>query len=222
MSSEPMDGNGAAGIALRRGLMLILSSPSGAGKTTLAQRLLAVEGANCVLSISATTRPPRPGETDGQDYLFLDRAAFEARREAGDFLEWAEVFGNLYGTPRDRVRAALDAGCDVVFDIDWQGARQLAERAPDDVVRVFILPPSRQALAERLKARAGDPPPVIAKRLAAASGEISHWDEYDYVIVNADLQESLDALRAILGAERLKRPRRPGLAAFVDGLLRDG
>ncbi len=221
MSNEARQEGRGAGPHRRRGLMLILSSPSGAGKTTLARMLLAEEGAACTLSVSATTRPPRPGETHGADYVFLDRADFEARRTDGNFLESAEVFGNLYGTPREAVETALAEGCDVVFDIDWQGARQLAAAAPDDVVRVFILPPSRQALAERLTARAGDPPDVIARRLAGASDEISHWHEYDYVVVNADLAESLSALRAILAAERLRRVRSPGLADFVDGLLRE-
>ncbi|WP_088342463.1 MULTISPECIES: guanylate kinase [Rhodomicrobium] len=221
MSNEPSPGR-AGGGAGRRGLMLILSSPSGAGKTTLTRRLLAEEGAACLLSVSATTRPPRPGERDGEDYVFLARAEFETRRDSGHFIEWAEVFGNLYGTQKEPVEAALAGGRDVVFDIDWQGARQLSASAPGDVARVFILPPSRRVLAERLKSRAGDPPEVIAHRLASASSEIVHWDEYDYVIVNEDLSDSLAALRAILAAERLKRTRQPGLGDFVAGLLREG
>ena len=221
MSSEGGAFSPAAGPLFRRGLMLILSSPSGAGKTTLAGNLLAAEGEACTLSVSATTRPPRPGEADGEHYHFIGRPEFEARREAGEFIEWAEVFGNLYGTPGDSVETALRAGRDVVFDIDWQGARQLSERAPDDVVRIFILPPSREALSQRLSARAADPPDVLARRLAGASREMSHWREYDYVIVNSDLRESLAALKSILAAERLKRSRRPGLADFVAGLMNE-
>ncbi len=160
MSSEGGAFSPAAGPLFRRGLMLIISSPSGAGKTTLADHLLAQEGDACILSVSATTRPPRPGEADGEHYHFIGRPEFEARREAGEFIEWAEVFGNLYGTPRNLVETALRAGKDVVFDIDWQGARQLSASAPDDVVRVFILPPSREALSQRLSARAADPPDV--------------------------------------------------------------
>lgn len=152
-------------------------------------------------------------------YHFLARPEFEARRDAGAFLEWAEVFGNLYGTPLDALEMALRGGQDVVFDIDWQGARQLAASAPDDVVRVFILPPSREALTQRLKARAADSHEVLARRLAGASEEMSHWHEYDYVIVNSDLDDSLAALRSILSAERLRRARRPRLAAFVDQLM---
>jgi guanylate kinase len=206
----------------RRGLMLIVSSPSGAGKTTLTRRLLAAEAPDCVLSISATTRAARPGETEGGHYFFLGRAEFEARREAGAFLEWAEVFGNLYGTPKEAVERTLSAGIDMLFDIDWQGARQLAASAPDDVVRVFILPPSRRVLEERLKTRASDTPEVVARRLAGASHEIGHWGEYDYVIVNDDLEASLAALRCILAAERLKRTRNPGLQPLVRELLSTG
>ena len=219
MSSEDGAFSPAGGALSRRGLMLILSSPSGAGKTTLAGNLIAREGEDCVLSISATTRPPRRGEADGEHYHFVAREEFEARREAGAFLEWAEVFGNLYGTPRASVETALRAGRDVVFDIDWQGARQLAASALGDVVRVFILPPSREALSQRLSARAADPPDVLALRLAGASEEMSHWEEYDYVIVNSDLDDSLAALQSILTAERLKRSRRPGLAVFVAQLM---
>ena len=198
MSSEDRASGPEAGALFRRGLMFILSSPSGAGKTTLAAKLLAQEGEACILSVSATTRRPRPGEADGEHYHFIDRPEFEARREAGEFIEWAEVFGNLYGTPRSSVEAALRGGQDVVFDIDWQGTRQLSANAPDDVVRVFILPPSRDALSQRLSARAADPPDVLARRLAGASEEMSHWQEYDYVIVNRDLDESLASLSAIL------------------------
>jgi guanylate kinase len=220
MSNEPDgQGRGTELAAARRGLMLILSSPSGAGKTTLTRELLAAEGDRCRLSISATTRPPRPGEIEGKHYFFMDRTAFETRRAAGEFLEWAEVFGNLYGTPKGAIEETLSGGRDVVFDIDWQGARQLAESSPADVVRVFLLPPSRQVLAERLRMRAADSAEVVAHRLAGAAAEMSHWAEYDYVIVNEDLRESLAALRTIVAAERLKRIRRPGLARFVSGLL---
>lgn len=224
MSSEAGGGQGraAAGAPERRGLMLILSSPSGAGKTTLAGRLLEEEGDRCRLSVSATTRPPRPNEADGVHYHFLDRPSFEALRERGAFLEWAEVFGNLYGTPRDQVEAAMAAGQDVIFDIDWQGARQLSASAPADVVRVFILPPSRAALRARLSGRAADAEEIVARRLAGASEEMSHWREYDYVIVNSDLEESLAGLRAILAAERLRRSRATGLAALVEELMREG
>ena len=221
MSSEAGASRPAGATLFRRGLMLILSSPSGAGKTTLAGKLLAGEGEACILSVSATTRPPRPGEIDGEHYHFITRAAFEARRDAGEFLEWAEVFGNLYGTPKDSVETALGAGRDVVLDIDWQGARRLSQSAAADVVRVFILPPSRDALSRRLSARAADSPEVLARRLGGASREMSHWHEYDYVVVNSDLCESLAWLTSILAAERLKRPRRPGLGAFVDSLMRE-
>ncbi len=213
-----MSAKDAAGV--RRGVMLILSSPSGAGKTTLASRLLEADS-GLRLSVSATTRPPRPGEIDGVHYFFLDRATFEARREAGAFLEWAEVFGNLYGTPRDRVETALAGGRDIVFDIDWQGARALSRGAPADVVRIFILPPSRAVLKERLRTRAADSEAVVARRMAGATEEISHWDEYDYVLVNDDLDATLTALQDILKAERLRRERRPGLVAFAAELLRD-
>lgn len=203
----------------RRGIMLVLSSPSGAGKTTLANMLIAAEP-NCCLSVSATTRTPRPTEAQGRDYFFVDRPAFERMRDNGAFLEWAEVFGFLYGTPRDSVEKALDAGKDVVFDIDWQGARQLHAQASSDVVRVFILPPSKGTLAARLESRASDSAEVIAQRMACAAEEIAHWHEYDYVLVNHDLTESLAILRAILTAERCKGQRNPALRAFVADLLR--
>ena len=198
----------------RRGLLYILSSPSGAGKTTLAKRLLAND-AGIAMSVSVTTRKARPGEIDGKDYTFVDAAAFEAMREEGALLEWARVFDNYYGTPRAPVAAAIEAGKDVLFDIDWQGAQQLNEKMPGDVVSVFVLPPSGPALEARLTSRAQDPPEVVARRMAAAASEISHWPEYEYVIVNSDLEESVKAVTAILVAERQKRARLLGLSAFV-------
>jgi guanylate kinase len=208
-------------VKARRGLMLILSSPSGAGKTTLTRALLAAEGERCRLSISATTRPPRPGEIEGTHYFFLDRTTFEARRAAGEFLESAEVFGNLYGTPRAAIEETLRQGLDVVFDIDWQGARQLAASAAADVVRVFLLPPSRAILEERLRKRAADHPDVVARRLAGAAEEMAHWAEYDYVIINDDLKTADREIASILAAERLKRKRRIGLTGFVRSLVDD-
>lgn len=201
----------------RRGLLLVLSSPSGAGKTSLARALLESDG-DIPLSVSVTTRAPRPGEVDGRDYWFVDEKRFAALRDADELLEWATVFGNFYGTPRAPIEAALSAGRDVLFDIDWQGTQQLSERMAGDLVRVFVLPPSGQALETRLRQRAQDPPEVVAKRMAKASSEISHWAEYDYVIVNNDLAESSAGLKAILAAERLRRDRMTGLSAFVRGL----
>ncbi len=198
----------------RRGLLLVLSSPSGAGKTTLARRLLAADG-DIAMSVSVTTRKQRPGEIDGRDYHFLDEAHFRAMRDKGELLEWATVFGNRYGTPRAPVEQAIAAGRDVLFDIDWQGSQQLAEKMPGDIVRVFVLPPSGKVLEERLRTRNQDPSEVVAQRMAEASNEISHWAEYDYVIVNADLDRSLEGLRAIMTAERLRRERLSGLMAFV-------
>ena len=198
----------------RRGLLYILSSPSGAGKSTLARRLIAAD-AGIAMSVSVTTRKARPGEEDGADYFFVDHARFEAMKTGGELLEWARVFDNHYGTPRAAVEAAIQNGKDVLFDIDWQGAQQLSEKMPGDVVRVFVLPPSGTVLEGRLKSRAQDPPDVVAKRMAAASAEISHWPEYDYVIVNSDLDDSVRAATAILIAERLKRERLLGLSAFV-------
>ncbi len=202
----------------RRGLLYILSSPSGAGKTTLARRLLAADR-DIQMSVSVTTRKPRPGETHGVDYRFTDAAAFEAMRAKGDLLEWARVFDNFYGTPKAPVATALEAGRDVLFDIDWQGAQQLSERMPGDVVRVFVLPPSGETLEQRLKSRAQDPPEIVARRMAQAGEELSHWPEYDYVIVNGDIEESVRAAQAILSAERLKRSRQLGLSEFVRDML---
>jgi guanylate kinase len=202
----------------RRGLLLVISSPSGAGKTTLSRRLLDRDP-NITMSVSVTTRPPRPGEVDGRDYYFISKARFEAMRDAGELLESAEVFGNCYGTPKGPVEHSLAKGRDVLFDIDWQGTQQLAQAMQDDLVRVFILPPSVEALRDRLVSRAQDPMVVVAKRMAEASREISHWAEYDYVIVNDDLETADREICAILAAERLKRKRRIGLTAFVRSLL---
>jgi guanylate kinase len=202
---------------VRRGLLFIVSSPSGAGKTTLARRLLAADS-NIAMSVSVTTRAPRPGERNGIDYHFVDRDAFEIMKTRGDLLEWARVFDNHYGTPRAPVEDAIHAGKDVLFDIDWQGAQQLSEKMQGDVVRVFVLPPSGGILEQRLKTRAQDSDETVARRMAAASAEISHWPEYDYVIVNSDLEQSTGALHAILTAERLKRERLLGLSEFVRDL----
>lgn len=201
----------------RRGVLLVLSSPSGAGKTTLARRILEEDG-GIEMSVSVTTRPPRPGEADGRDYHFASAERFEAMRRAGGLLEWARVFDNFYGTPKAPVMAALDEGRDALFDIDWQGAQQIAETLPGDLVRVFILPPSSSALEERLRSRNQDSAETVRRRMNDASAEMSHWAEYDYVIVNSDLDRSVAGLRAILAAERLKRERLLGLSAFVRGL----
>jgi guanylate kinase len=198
----------------RRGLMLVLSSPSGAGKTTISRRLLA-RHSDISLSISATTRPKRPGETDGIDYFFVEPAKFDDMVAKGEFLEHAVVFGNSYGTPRVPVEAALAQGLDVLFDIDWQGTQQVAERAREDLVSVFILPPSMTELEARLRARAQDSEAVVKQRMAKAADEMSHYAEYDYIIVNRDLDEALAQVEAILVAERLKRDRRIGLGDFV-------
>lgn len=212
--SSPKD---AARIA-RRGLLLVLSSPSGAGKTTLARRLLEAD-AGIRMSVSVTTRTTRRGEVDGVDYIFIDKAHFQRLQRRRKLLEWAEVFGQLYGTPKEPVLEALKSGQDVLFDIDWQGARQLKKRLPRDVVRVFILPPDAKSLERRLKGRNQDAEAVVARRMAAAAAEIEHWNEYDYVIVNADVERSTASLRAILAAERLKRARQSGLDVFVQEVL---
>ena len=220
MSEPPTPRKGPADAATiaRRGLLLVLSSPSGAGKTTLSRRLLAAD-AGLRMSVSVTTRKPRPGEVDGRDYRFIDVAEFARLKAAGELLEWAHVHGNLYATPNAPVAAALEAGEDVLFDIDWQGARQVKERLGADVVLVFILPPGGKVLEQRLKARNQDSEAIVAQRLAAAAAEIGHWLEYDYVIVNADLEASAARLAAILAAERSKRERQTGLADFVRGVL---
>lgn len=205
----------------RRGLMLVLSSPSGAGKTTLSRLLLPADD-DIDLSVSVTTRPKRPDEIDGADYHFVDPETFAERLAAGELLEHATVFGQFYGTPRRPVEEALEAGRDVLFDIDWQGTQQLAEKAPKDLVRIFILPPSTAALEERLHSRAQDPEEVVRRRMAKAADEMSHWPEYDYIIVNEEVAESLDQVRAILRAERLRRERLIGLHDFVDALRHQG
>jgi len=194
--------------------MLVLSSPSGAGKTTLS-RLLLRSDRNVELSISVTTRPKRRGEINGRDYHFIDLADFDDMVAHGELLEWAEVFEHRYGTPRRPVTKALQAGRDVLFDIDWQGTQQLREKARSDLVSVFILPPTAKALERRLKQRAQDSKSVIGSRMAKAAGEMSHWPEYDYVIVNRDKRQAFAELRAILAAERLKRERQFGLSDFV-------
>ena len=201
----------------RRGLMLVLSSPSGAGKTTISRRLLELEpGLN--MSVSATTRQRRPGEVNGQDYYFMGTAEFSAMVSNGDFLEYAKVFEHYYGTPRAPVEAALGDGRDVLFDIDWQGTQQVAEKARDDLVSLFILPPSTRELERRLHSRAQDSAEVVAARMAKAADEMSHYPEYDYIFVNHDVEESVAYVRAILRSERLRRDRQIGLGDFVKAL----
>ncbi len=203
----------------RRGLMFILSSPSGAGKTTIARRLLAEDGA-IRMSVSVTTRPPRNGETDASDYHFVTQAQFDEMVEGGHFMEWATVFGHSYGTPKAHIRAGLKEGDDFLFDIDWQGTQQLYQRAETDVVRVFLLPPSLAELRRRLTSRGTDSADVIADRMARAQAEISHWDGYDYVVVNDDIDECFAKVTQILAAERMNRARQTGLIAFVRELTR--
>lgn len=205
----------------RRGLILILSSPSGAGKTSLTKALMADKTSGLEVSISVTTRPKRSNEIAGQDYDFIPVEDFQHLRNHDDLLEWAEVHGNFYGTPRRPVEKTLAAGTDMIFDIDYQGTRQVREKLGEDVVTVFILPPSMGELQNRLDRRAQDSRETIERRLANARVEIERWDEYDYVIVNEDLNRSLEGLRAILMAERLKRERQVGLPDFVTGLLHE-
>ena len=204
----------------RRGLMLVLSSPSGAGKTTLSRQLLGNDS-QIQLSVSYTTRAKRPGEKDGVDYKFVDTASFRGMIDRGDFLEHARVFDHYYGTPRAPVEAALDSGRDVLFDIDWQGTQQLKEKGRDDLVTVFILPPSTSDLERRLITRAQDSAEIVAQRMEKAADEMSHWAEYDYAIINRDIATSLTELKSILTAERLKRERQFGLSGFVKA-LREG
>jgi guanylate kinase len=204
----------------RRGLMLVLSSPSGAGKTTISRNLLKRDR-NLTMSVSVTTRPKRPGEVEGQDYFFVDKTEFNIMVNKGELLEYAKVFGHYYGTPRTPVEKALGAGRDVLFDIDWQGTQQLKASARADLVSVFILPPSTAELEKRLKARAQDSAKVVAERMSKAADEMSHWAEYDYIIVNRDVTESVARVEAILAAERMRRDRQVGLSEFVKG-LREG
>jgi guanylate kinase len=200
--------------------MLVLSSPSGAGKTTIARRLLDRD-ANLQMSVSVTTRPKRPGEVAGRDYHFTDLTQFELMRNRQELLEWAKVFGNYYGTPRGPVRQALESGRDVLFDIDWQGTQQLAEHARADLVSVFVLPPSTAELERRLRGRAQDPDDVVAQRMAKAADEMTHYEEYDYIVINRDIEESVVAVQSILNAERHRRHRQIGLNDFVKA-LREG
>ena len=204
----------------RRGLMLVLSSPSGAGKTTISRDLLAREP-DLSMSVSVTTRAKRPGETPGVDYHFIDPTEFNLRVNKRELLEYAKVFGHYYGTPRTPVEEALAGGRDVLFDIDWQGTQQLSENAPEDLVSVFVLPPSTRELERRLKSRAQDSAEVVSQRMAQAANELSHWAEYDYVIVNSDIEASVRQVQAILQAERLRRERLIGLHEYVKA-LREG
>jgi guanylate kinase len=201
----------------RRGLMFVLSSPSGAGKTTLS-RLLLAQDSNVELSISVTTRPRRLSEVDGRDYHFIDKRKYDAMVRNGELLEWANVFDFAYGTPKEPVDRALGAGRDVLFDIDWQGTQQLVEKRRSEVATVFILPPSLSELERRLRRRAEDSEEIISKRMAKATDELSHWSEYDYVIINHDLDQAFFEVRTVLAAERLRRERRIGLSDFVRGL----
>src|SRR3954465_16017525 len=211
-------GQGFEGVE-RRGLMFVLSSPSGAGKTTLSRMLIA-ENPDLKMSVSVTTRPIRPGEVDGRDYNFIDQKKFDAMVAKDELLEWANVFDNSYGTPRTPVEAALASGQNVLFDIDWQGTQQLRGRAPKDVVSVFILPPSVQALEQRLHMRAQDSGEVIRARMKKAGDEMSHFDAYDYIVVNDNIGIAFEAVKSILRAEQLKRDRQVGLSDFVLGLRR--
>ena len=198
----------------RRGLMLVLSSPSGAGKTTISRELLELEP-DLSMSVSATTRQPRPGEVDGKDYFFITKEKFHEMVENDEFLEHATVFENSYGTPRAPVETALSAGKDVLFDVDWQGTQQLRDKDTKDLVSIFVLPPSKDELERRLRTRAQDPDDVIAKRMAKASDEMSHYDSYDYIVVNVEVGESVDEVQSVLRAERLRLNRREGVNNFV-------
>ena len=204
----------------RRGLMFILSSPSGAGKTTIAHRLLEEEGSELSMSVSVTTRPMRQGEVDGRDYFFVGEEEFADRVEADSFFEWAEVFGHCYGTPKAEIRDRLKRGEDFLFDIDWQGTQQLYQRAQGDVVRVFLLPPSIEELEQRLRSRGTDSEEVIRGRMERARAEISHWDAYDYVVINDDIEACFGKVKMILEAERMRRLRQTGLIDFVRELTR--
>jgi guanylate kinase len=206
----------------RRGLMLVLSSPSGAGKTTISRRLLAIERERMTLSNSVTTRAPRAGEVDGRDYHFIDQDTFARMVEKGELLEHANVFGNRYGTPRAAVDAALAGGTDVLFDIDWQGTQQLRDKLPNDVVSIFVLPPDTETLEQRLRQRAQDSEEVVRERMSKASDEMSHYAEYEYIVVNRNIEACVGEVQAILTAERLRRDRQVGLRDFVRGLMTKG
>src|SRR5215469_7611596 len=203
----------------RRGLMLVLSSPSGAGKTTLSRRILELEP-QVSMSVSVTTRPPRHGEVEGKDYFFASPSSFQGMVKGDGFLEHAQVFGHHFGTPKEPVMMALAKGRDVLFDIDWQGTQQLRQQAGDDLVSIFVLPPSHNELERRLRARAQDAEDVVAGRMARAGNEISHWAEYDYVVINDDLDTTVARVRTILAAERMRRSRATGIPAFVSDLTR--
>ncbi|MCY7338455.1 MAG: guanylate kinase [Sphingomonas bacterium] len=202
----------------RRGLLIVLSSPSGAGKTTISRMLLEIDR-GITMSVSATTRPKRPGEVDDVHYHFVDDAGFKALIDDGELAEWAYVFDHRYGTPKAPIKAALKAGSDILFDIDWQGTQQLEAGMGEDLVSIFILPPSMAELDRRLHARATDNEDVIADRMRRAASEIGHWAEYDYVLINEDMERCLEEVKAIVAAERLKRTRQPGLVAFVRELV---
>lgn len=212
--NQEAERTGMEAAVARRGVMLVLSSPSGAGKTTLSRKLLEADPA-VELSVSVTTREQRPGEIDGRDYQFIDAARFDAMVKGGELLEWAQVFGHRYGTPRAPVEVALANGHDVLFDIDWQGTQQLREKADHDLVSIFVLPPSMADLERRLRSRAQDPDEVIRARMATAADEMSHWAEYDYVVINTDVDRAFREVHTILAAERLKRERQTGLSDFV-------
>jgi len=211
-------GSPEASCGERRGLLIVLSSPSGAGKSTLSRMLMDADG-GITMSVSATTRPKRPGEKEGVDYHFVDDSEFDRMIEAGEFVEWAPVFGYRYGTPKAPVKDALGEGRDILFDIDWQGTQQLHAAMGEDLVRIFLLPPSMGELERRLRNRGTDSEEVIADRMQRAESEISHWAEYDYVLVNADSEKCLSGIRTIVAAERLKRARQIGLVAFVRELV---
>jgi len=219
--AKPAPHADSSGKLARRGLMFIMSSPSGAGKTTISRMLLENDGHICI-SVSVTTRPPRPGEVDGKDYHFVDQAEFDRMVEDEEFLEWATVFGYCYGTPKSHVKTGLKDGQDYLFDIDWQGTQQLYQKLERDVVRVFLLPPSIDELRRRLTGRGTDTVEVIAGRMARARSEISHWDGYDYVVVNDDIQSCFEQVTKILAAERLRRARQTGLIGFVRELMAPG
>ena len=205
----------------RRGIMVVLSSPSGAGKTTLTKKVLNSSN-NILMSVSATTRQPRPGEVDGKDYIFLSKSKFSEMIDNDEFLEYAKVFDNFFGTPRAPVEDALAKGFDIVFDIDWQGAQQLTQAAANDLVKIFILPPNMRELENRLRSRAQDSDDVIARRMSKSENEISHWAEYDYIIINEDITDAIEELTTIVNAERMKRPRQPWLGSFVKKLVTGG